>query len=50
MVLVFTSGALAGIDRRITGYTGATRTFAFSTAFPAAPANGDRFIVCGLMN
>lgn len=47
MVLVFTSGALLGIPRRVTGYTGATRTFAFETAFPSAPANGATFRLLG---
>lgn len=46
-VLSFTSGPLDGLARKITGYTGATRTFTFSTAFPAAPADGDTFIILG---
>jgi hypothetical protein len=45
--LVFTSGALKGIARKVTGYTGATRAFAFATAFPAAPSVGDRFELLG---
>lgn len=47
MVCVFVSGDLAGISRVITDYAGSTRTFSFETAFPAAPAEGDRFYVVG---
>ncbi|HWA97904.1 MAG TPA: hypothetical protein VG713_05405, partial [Pirellulales bacterium] len=46
-VLVFTSGTLKGVARKITGYSGATRTLAFATAFPAAPGNGDSFYITG---
>ena len=46
-VLQFTSGALKGIARVITGYTGATRTFTFTEAFPTAPANTDEFVILG---
>lgn len=45
-VLVFTSGTMR-IARRITDYTGATKTFTFGTAFPAAPANGVTFDIIG---
>ncbi len=44
-ILALASGTQAGIARKITGYTGSTRLFAFATPFPAAPANGDSFIV-----
>lgn len=43
-ILVFTSGTLKGIGRKITGYTAATKTFV-TTAFATAPANGDPFII-----
>lgn len=46
-VLVFTSGVLDGIARKITDYTGATRTFTFGTAFPAAPTAGNTFLILG---
>ena len=46
-VLAITSGTLQGIARRISDYTGSTRTFTFNTAFPAAPANGVTFIILG---
>lgn len=46
-LLVFTSGALKGIARKITDYTGATGNLAFTTAFPSAPANGDKFVILG---
>lgn len=43
MFVLFTSGTLKGIPRKITDYA-ATRDFTTS-AFPAAPANGDSFLV-----
>jgi hypothetical protein len=46
-VLVFTSGTLDGIARKITDYTGATRNLVFATAFPSAPANADTFLILG---
>jgi hypothetical protein len=47
-VLAFTSGALKGTGgRRITDYVGATKTFTFASAWPAAPANGATFVVLG---
>jgi hypothetical protein len=49
-VLAFTSGTLDGIARKVTGYTGATRTFAFADAFPAAPANAATFVILGRIN
>lgn len=45
--MVFTSGALIGLTNKVTGYTGATRTFAFSTPWPTAPAASDTFILIG---
>lgn len=44
-LLCFTAGPLAGLKQPVTGYVGATRTFAFSTPFPAAPANGNAFVI-----
>jgi hypothetical protein len=44
-LLCFTTGPLAGLKQPVTGYVGATRTFAFSTPFPAAPANGNAFVI-----
>jgi hypothetical protein len=53
-VLVFTSGTLRGISRKISDYTGSTRNFAFTGAtgtadapFPTAPANADTFEILG---
>lgn len=46
-VLMFTSGALDGLARRITGYTGSTRTLTFTAAWPAAPASGATFRILG---
>jgi hypothetical protein len=48
-VLVFTSGVLSGLARKITGYTGSTRALAFAKAWPVAPANGDSFVILGLI-
>jgi len=46
-VLSFQSGVLQGIAKKVTSYTGSSRTFGFTEAFPAAPANGDTFIIIG---
>lgn len=47
-VLAFERGAvLDGVANQITGYTGSTRTFTFSTPWPATPADEDKFIVTG---
>lgn len=45
--LIFTSGVNQGIGRPVTDYTGSTRAFTFSTVFPAAPSNGDAFVIGG---
>lgn len=46
--MVFTSGTLKGITRKIDDYTGSSRNFVFTTAaWPTAPANGDKFMVVG---
>ncbi len=46
--LVFTSGALAGIARRVIDYTGLTRSFDFTgQEWPVAPADNDTFIIIG---
>lgn len=47
MVLVFTSGTLSGIPNRISGYTGSTRNFQFSSNWVTAPANADTFEILG---
>ncbi len=41
--LVFTSGALAGVGRRVSDYTGATKNIVLENALPATPADGDAF-------
>ena len=48
MLVVFTSGTLKGIPRKITDYAGATLTFT-TGAFPVAPSVGDTFIVIALV-
>lgn len=52
--LCFVGGTLKDIARKISGYTGATKSFAFSgaagttdAAWPTAPANGDAFVIVG---
>ncbi|MFQ5493936.1 MAG: beta strand repeat-containing protein [Phycisphaerae bacterium] len=47
-VLIFTAGAMAGLGRRISGYTGATKNIVLENAFPAAPANGDAFSIVAI--
>lgn len=49
IVLVFTSGALLGIGRQVETYTGSTRSFTVSDAYPAAPSPGDQFELVGLV-
>jgi hypothetical protein len=55
-VLSFTSGALKGLSRRVSDYTGATRVFSFvgdpgdaDAPWPSAPSNNDTFIIVGRM-
>jgi hypothetical protein len=43
MYLEFTSGALIGQRQLVSGYTAATHSFTFASAFSAAPAAGDTF-------
>jgi hypothetical protein len=43
--LTFTSGALKGASSTISAYTGATRQITVGTAFSAAPAVGDQFVI-----
>lgn len=45
--IVFTSGANQGLQRKISDYTGSTRTITVSRAFPTAPSNGDSFLIIG---
>lgn len=46
-LLVFTSGALLSLARKVTGYTGTTRNLQFANAFPIAPADSDTFLILG---
>lgn len=55
-MLVFTTGELKGITRKISDYNGSTRTFKFlgstnssDAPFPIAPNNGDKFKILGRM-
>ena len=46
--LVFTSGTLKGIARRVIDYTGLSRSFDFTgQEWPVAPADNDTFIIIG---
>lgn len=47
-LLLFVTGNNAGIPREITDYVGSTLTFT-TTAFPVAPANGDSFMIVGVV-
>jgi len=46
-VLLFTSGALSGMARRISGYDGVTKVLTFATAWPTIPSLSDTFIIMG---
>ena len=44
-LLLITSGAIAGAVAEIADYTGSTKTFVFTSALPAAPANDVTFMI-----
>jgi hypothetical protein len=46
-VVVFTSGSMKGLARKITSYTGATRLIAVASAWPVAPTSGNTFRILG---
>ena len=48
-VIVFKTGIMKGIARRISSYTGATKTIVVDKAFPEQPSVGDEFIIIGLI-
>lgn len=50
MAMQFTTGVLKGRSNKITGYTAATKRFAFARAWPLVPGNGDAFIVTGYID
>lgn len=45
--VMFTTGALRGLSRKVVSYTGATKRFRFEYALPVAPTVGDAFIIIG---
>ena len=47
MLVVFTSGDMRGVPRPVVDYVGATRAITVSPAFPAAPSDGDTFLLIG---
>ena len=46
-LIVFTSGTLAGLCRKVSDYTGSTRTITITPALLSAPANGVTFVILG---
>lgn len=48
-VLVFTTGTLQGIGRRITSYTASSLTFVFDKPFPVVPTDTATFKIIGLI-
>jgi hypothetical protein len=46
-VLLFTSGALDGLARKITSYTGSSRLITVTAAWPTAPTAADTFRILG---
>ncbi len=49
-ILAPTGGVLKGLARKVTSYTGATRTFGFAEPWPVAPANADPLLLFGRIN
>ena len=47
-ILLFTSGAMAGLARMVDDYDGATKRIYLENAFPQAPANTDDFVIVGI--
>lgn len=43
--LTFTSGALLGQTKKVTGYNGSTKFLTFLSGFTGTPSNGDRFVL-----
>lgn len=48
LILLFTSGSLAGLARRIDDYVGSTRKVYLENDLPDEPADGDSFVVIGI--
>jgi hypothetical protein len=44
-LLLFTSGALVGQVRKVSGYNGSTKVITVASAFTSAPAAGDTFLL-----
>ncbi|HTJ17849.1 MAG TPA: hypothetical protein VL494_13810 [Steroidobacteraceae bacterium] len=43
--MTFTSGALLGQTKKVTGYNGSTKFLTFLSGFTGTPSNGDRFVL-----
>lgn len=44
-LVLFTSGTLKGLERKVLDYTGSSLTIEVSEAFPVAPSNSDEFVI-----
>jgi hypothetical protein len=47
-LLLFTSGALAGQVKKVTGYNGTTKVITVNSPFTGVPGAGDRFVLINL--
>ncbi len=47
-LVVFTSGALAGQTKKVTGYNGTTKALTFASGFTSAPAAGSLFLLINI--
>lgn len=48
LLCLFTTGALAGQEQKITGYDGTTKFLEFVTPFTGTPADTDRFVLVNI--
>lgn len=48
VLVVFTTGALAGQVKKVSAYNGTTKALTFSSPFTAAPSAGDLFLIVNI--
>ena len=48
LLCLFTTGALAGQEQKITGYDGTTKFISVASPFTASPADTDRFVLVNI--
>jgi hypothetical protein len=48
VLVVFTSGSLAGQVKKVSGYNGTSKVITVSSAYTGTPSNGDRFILVNI--